>query len=252
MKISDILIYKDENVLVVSKPSGLVVHGDGKSDEYTLVDMILKEYPEMKEVGEPMEITYKDEVKMIMRPGIVHRLDKDTSGVMIVARNQETFLFLKKQFHDRETQKVYHAFVYGNIKENNGVIDASIGRSPGDIRMWRAGRGKRGVLRDAVTNWTVLSRGEDEESGERVTYMELSPKTGRTHQLRVHMKYNNTPIVADPLYAPNRPKVLGFVRLALHAYSLTVSMQSGEKETFIAPLPSDFERAISVLSPLHG
>ena len=251
MKISDILIYKDDTVLVVNKPSGLVVHGDGKGDERSLVDMILEEFPDMKDVGEPMEIEHKGEMKTIFRPGIVHRLDRDTSGVMIIARSQETFLFLKKQFQERETQKIYHAFVYGNIKEDGGRINAEIGRSPTDIRTWSAGRGKRGTLREAVTDWKVLKRGLDEESGERVTYVELSPKTGRTHQLRVHMKYNNTPIVADPLYAPNRPHVLGFERLALHAHSLSVVLPGGVPQTFVAPLPAEFLTAEANLKPLQ-
>ncbi len=252
MKISDILIYKDDSVLVVNKPSGLVVHGDGKSDEYSLVDMILDEYPEMKNVGEPMEIEYKGEIKKIFRPGVVHRLDRDTSGVMILARTSECFDFLKKQFQDRETKKVYHAFVYGNIKDDSGVIDAPIGRSPSDIRMWSAGRGKRGTLREAITHWKVLARGSDKETNERVVYVELSPKTGRTHQLRVHMKHNNTPIIADPIYAPNRQHLLGFTRLALHAHTLTISLLDGQSRTFVAPLPGDFKNAVLTIEPLQS
>ncbi len=252
MKLSDILIYQDSAVFVVNKPSGLVVHGDGKSDEHSLVDMILDEYPEMKDVGEPMEIEHKGEIKKIFRPGVVHRLDRDTSGVMILARTNECFEFLKKQFHDRETKKVYHAFVYGNIKDDSGVIDAPIGRSPSDIRMWSAGRGKRGTLRDAITHWKVLSRGSDKETDERVVYVELSPKTGRTHQLRVHMKYNNTPIIADPIYAPNRPHLLGFTRLALHAHTLTIALPGDKTMTFTAPLSEDFEKALLAINPLQS
>ena len=252
MKFSDILIYKDEDILVVNKPSGLVVHGDGKSDEYSLADMILKEFPDMKDVGEPMEIEIKGEKKIISRPGIVHRIDRDTSGVLVVARTQESFLNLQKQCRERETKKVYHAFIYGSIKEETGIIDAPIGRSPGDIRMWSAGRGKRGTEREAITNWKVLKRGLDASSGEHVTYVELSPKTGRTHQLRVHMKYKNTPIICDALYAPQRPKLLGFGRLALHAHILTLSTQSGETKTFSAPLPEDFKTAVSQMEPLQS
>lgn len=251
MNIHDVTLYKDDNVLVVNKPSGLVVHGDGKSSEYSLVDMVMEEYPEMKEVGEPMEIEHKGEKKTILRPGIVHRLDKDTSGVMILARNQDTFLFLKSQFQNRETKKVYRAFVYGNIKDEVGIIDAQIGRSPSDIRMWSAGRGKRGTLRDAVTLFSVLGRGLDKDTSERVTYVELSPKTGRTHQLRVHMKFNQTPIIADPLYAPNRPFILDFERLALHAHELSIELPGLGIKTFTAPLPDDFERALSLMEPLQ-
>lgn len=251
MNIHDITLYKDDNVLVVNKPSGLVVHGDGKSDEYSLVDMIMEEYKDMNDVGEPMEIEHKGEKKIILRPGIVHRLDKDTSGVMIIARNQEVFLFLKSQFQNRETKKVYRAFVYGNIKDDTGSIDAPIGRSPSDIRMWSAGRGKRGTLREAVTLFSVLERGLDRDSSERVTYVELSPKTGRTHQLRVHMKFNQTPIVADPLYSPNRPLLLGFSRLALHAHELSIEIPGLGRKTFTAPLPADFEKALASMEPLQ-
>ncbi len=252
MQFRDIVIYQDDEVFVVNKPSGLVVHGDGKSDERSLVDMILEEFPDMKDVGEPMEIENKGEKKIILRPGIVHRLDRDTSGVMILARTQESFDFLKKQFQERHTQKIYHAFVYGNIKDDTGIIDAPIGRSPSDIRMWSAGRGKRGMLREAVTHWNVLARGVDEESGERVTYVELSPKTGRTHQLRVHMKYNNTPIIADPIYSPARPTLLGFKRLALHSHTLTISLLDGTSKTFTAPLPEDFKMATDNLKALQS
>jgi 23S rRNA pseudouridine1911/1915/1917 synthase len=252
MQFRDIIIYQDDEVFVVNKPSGLVVHGDGKSDERSLVDMILEEFPEMKDVGEPMEIEHKGEKKIIFRPGIVHRLDRDTSGVMIIARTQESFEFLKKQFQERYTQKIYHAFVYGNIKEDAGVIDAPIGRSASDIRMWSAGRGKRGTVRDAVTHWKVLMRGNEKDDDNRVTYVELSPKTGRTHQLRVHMKHHNTPIVADPIYAPNRPHLLGFSRLALHAHTLTISLLGDKTMTFTAPLPEDFEKALLAMNPLQS
>jgi 23S rRNA pseudouridine1911/1915/1917 synthase len=259
MTLKDLTIYEDDSVIVINKPSGLVVHGDGKSNERSLVDLILEEYPEMKDVGEPMEIAQSKKLKdesgedtiIILRPGIVHRLDRDTSGVLVIARTQEAFEFIKKQFQDRETKKNYRAFVYGNIKEDAGVIDAPIGRSPSDIRMWSAGRGKRGTLREAVTEWKVISRGSDKETGERIVYLDLFPKTGRTHQLRVHMKYNNTPIITDPIYAPNRPKLLGFDRLALHAYELTLMLPDGETKTFQAPLPNDFEGAMKAMEILH-
>lgn len=252
IRLSTIIIYEDNDVVVINKPAGLSVHGDGKSEGVTLVDSILDQFPEMKSVGEPMEIEYKGEIKKIYRPGIVHRLDKDTSGVMILAKHQDAFMFLKTQFQQRETSKVYHAFVYGNIKDDSGVIDAQIGRSPSDIRMWSAGRGKRGTLRDALTKWNVLKRGVDGMTQDRVTYVELFPKTGRTHQLRVHMKFNNTPIVADPLYAPKRPHLLGFDRLALHACALTVMLPSGKSQTFEAPFPEDFISGLEQLKPLQS
>ena len=251
------IIYEDKNILVLNKPAGLTVHGDGKSDEKTLVDFLLEKYPELEHVGEPMKIEGKaGKIKLIPRPGIVHRLDKDTSGVIIVAKNQETFTFLKQQFKDRKTEKVYYAYTYGWLKNDKGPINMPIGRSAGDIRMWTTGKGARGTIREAWTDFEVMKRiPEDkwEESRKNgsteegtYTYVKLMPKTGRTHQLRVHMKYINHPIIGDPIYAPNRPLALGFNRLALHAQTLTISLPDGKTHTFEAPFPEDFQNALTV------
>lgn len=247
------IIYEDENVLVLNKPSGLVVHDDGKQredKEETLCDWVMKEFPEMENVGEPMDV--KGEI--IKRPGIVHRLDKETSGVIILAKNQDSFNLLKNQFGERLAKKVYNTVVWGNIKNDSGVVDAPIGRNGKDFRQWSATRGARGLLREAVTEYKVISRfsaheghvSEKEEDGEKFVFLEVRPKTGRTHQIRVHMKYLNNPIVGDKLYAENRPYVLGFERVALHARSLTIqipgkSLSAGaELKTFEAPYPEDF------------
>ncbi|MFC1721069.1 RluA family pseudouridine synthase [Patescibacteria group bacterium] len=231
------IIYEDLDVLVINKPSGLMVHGDGKGDEHTLVDTLLMLYPKIKEIGEPAEY----DGKIIERPGIVHRLDKDTSGVIVVARNQDAFLHLKKQFQDRTVQKTYRAFVYGNIKEDEGVIDKPIGRHPKVFNQWLANTSARGTLRDAVTEYKVLARGK--VGGESVTYVELYPKTGRTHQIRAHLKSLNTPVICDPIYAEKRPCLLGLNRLALHALSLEIELPNGETKTFEAPLPEEFLEA---------
>lgn len=264
------IIYENENVLVLNKPAGLIVHGDGKTSEKTLCDWVLENYPEMENVGEPLELKVKsnkvvksdDQVKKldnletddlitISRPGIVHRLDKETSGVMILAKNQETFYFLKEQFQNRKAKKVYNTVVWGNIKNDEGVIDAPIGRHSKDFRQWSATRGARGQMREAVTEYKVLARFE--EGGEKFVFLEVRPKTGRTHQIRVHMKYLNNPIVGDKLYAENRPYVLGFERVALHARSLTIEIpeeglpaQTGVK-TFEAPYPEDFMELLAKL-----
>ncbi|MFC1615112.1 RluA family pseudouridine synthase [Patescibacteria group bacterium] len=236
------IIYEDKDVLVINKPSGLMVHGDGKCNEYTLADWIIEKYPEMKDIGEPAE--YND--KIVARPGIVHRLDKDTSGVMIIAKNQPAFELLKQQFQDREVQKTYRAFVYGNIKEDEGVIDSPLGRHPKIFNQWIAGTSARGTLREAVTEYKILSRGKiDSES---VAYVELYPKTGRTHQLRVHLKSISNPIICDPIYAAKRPCLLGFDRLALHALSLEIGLPNGETKKFEAPLPEEFVNAEKSLS----
>jgi 23S rRNA pseudouridine1911/1915/1917 synthase len=227
------IIYEDSSVLVINKPAGLVVHAGVKGEQGTLADWVLKNYPEMKDVGE--------EQAGILRPGIVHRLDKDTTGVMILAKTQDAFLLLKKQFKERNVSKVYRAFVHGVMKEEKGSIDRPMGRSAKDFRLRSAGRGAKGELREAVTDWRCIKNGEE------YSYIEVLPKTGRTHQIRVHMKAINHPLVCDMLYAPKRACALGFDRLALHAFSLTLAMPDGNAQTFEAPLPEDFQRAERLL-----
>jgi len=243
------IIYEDKDVIVINKPSGLIVHGDGKSKEKTLVDDLIKEYPKIKNVGEVMEVSIGKELVSIPRPGIVHRLDKETSGVMIVAKTQKAFLFLKEAFKNHDVKKTYHAFLNGSLKESKGTVVASIGRSRSDVRKWSTGKSARGELRDAETSFEVISRigvlenkGSTEEG--TYTYLKVIPKTGRTHQLRVHFKYLNHPIVSDSIYAPDRKNSLGFVRLALHAQSIELDLLDGKKHIFEAPFPTDFKKAI--------
>lgn len=229
------ILYADENIVVINKPAGLVAHSDGKREELTLTDWIEKKYPESKGVGEPLTLSNGDE---IARSGIVHRIDRETSGVMLIAKNQATFLYLKKQFQDRQVGKIYHAFVYGEMKDDEGVIDRPIGRSKKDFRQWSAQRGARGTMREAITHYKVIARNGG------FSFVEVMPKTGRTHQIRVHFKAVNYPIVADSLYAPKKEKALGFERLALHAYSIEFKLPDGKKIKVVAPYPEDFENAI--------
>lgn len=253
------VLYEDNNILVLNKPAGLAVHSDQKTlKEKTLASFLIENYPKIKNVGEPMEIEIADGKKIkILRPGIVHRLDKETSGVLIVAKNQKTFENLKEQFQNHTIKKVYRAFVYGFVSDpkaslatgKRGIINVPIGRSPRDIRMWTAGRGAREPLREATTEYIVLERFSDNqkkknEVNHQFSYVEVYPKTGRTHQIRVHMRYINHPVVSDPLYGGAKEKALGMDRLALHAYSVTFRLPSGELKTVEAPMPSDFKKAI--------
>lgn len=233
------ILYEDKDILAIDKQAGISVHGDGRNYVETLADLILKEYPEMKNVGEPMEIEVNGEMKKIYRPGIVHRLDKDTSGVLLLARNQNAYEFLKKQFQNREIKKTYITLVSGYMKNDTGTIDASIGRSPSDPRKRIASRGKSGKLRDAVTEYKVLERIEID--GEKYTWVEVYPKTGRTHQIRVHMKFLNHPVVCDKLYSPDKiyPKYIS--RLALHAKSIEFKNLAGENLKIEAPIPEDLK-----------
>ncbi len=237
-KMEPIILYEDADILAINKPAGLVVHGDGKTKEPTLSDWIISKYPDIKKVGEPGRTASGEEVD---RPGIVHRLDRDTSGVMLVAKNQASFENLKTQFQNHEIKKTYHAFVFGEMKNDKGTIDRPIGRSNKDFRMWSAQRGARGELREAVTDYQVLNRGKG------YSFVQVNPKTGRTHQIRVHFKAISYPLVADSLYAPSRENTLGFERLALHSHEVTFAGVDGKSHTVVAPYPEDFVSAMGLL-----
>lgn len=228
------ILHETDDYIVINKPAGLVVHADGKTKEATLVDWLMENYPEIENVGEPL-ITEKDIIK---RPGIVHRLDRETSGVMIIAKTPESFEFFKSAFKNRDVEKTYSAIVWGHVKEDEDTIDAPIARSSSDFRKWSAQRGARGTKRSAVTDYKVLARFTD--GGEKFSMLELKPKTGRTHQIRVHMKYMNHPIICDSLYAEGKPKVLGFNRTALHSRKIEFTDPSGSEQFFEAPYPEDF------------
>ncbi len=239
-----VILYEDNDVVVIDKPSGLIVHNDGRSDEQTVVDWLLERTPDARGVGEPG--TGHDGVSL-ERSGVVHRLDKETSGVLMLVKNQPAFELLKKQFHDHTIQKEYRAFVYGNMKERWGTIDRPIGRNTKDFRLKSAQRGAKGTLREAITDWEMIGQSTTH------AYLRVTPKTGRTHQIRVHLKAIGRPIVADTLYAPQNlqdGESLGFKRLALHAYSITVVLPSGEEKTIIAPLPLDFIKAADTLATI--
>lgn len=229
------ILYEDEDVLAVNKPAGLLVHGDGKSQGPTLVDWIREHYPTCIGVGESMRLSNGT---LIDRPGIVHRLDRETSGVMVIAKHADAYAALKEEFQSRHAEKVYHAFVWGEIRHARGVIDRPIGRSRSDPRKRIATRGAAGTLREAVTEYAVLKRGEG------ITYVEARPKTGRTHQIRAHFLAINHPVVGDTLYAPRRGFALGFSRVALHARSIAFTAPSGKPLTVEAPYPDDFEAAL--------
>jgi 23S rRNA pseudouridine1911/1915/1917 synthase len=258
------ILFEDKNLLVLDKPAGIAVHGDAKNtDKETVADFILENYPNIAKVGEQMVVEQGGKSINIPRPGIVHRLDRETSGVLVVAKNQKTFLDLKEQFQNHTIKKVYRAFVYGFVSDpkaslatgGKGVINVALGRSPTDIRMWTAGRGARAPLRDALTEYTVLERFTDTDQTSKKTetksniehqfsYVEAYPKTGRTHQIRVHMRYINHPVVSDPLYRGAKDYALGMKRLALHAYSITFRLANGEQKTVESPLPVDFKKVI--------
>ena len=239
------ILYEDDEVLVLNKPSGIVVHPDGRTKEPTVADWVLEHYPSIRGVGETIELTSGD---VIEKWGIVHRLDRETSGVLLIAKTQASFLNLKKQFQDRTITKTYRAIVHGFFKECEGTIDRPIGRSASDFRKRSAEYGARGDLREAVTDYRVL--GEGETVGVKLSYLEAAPHTGRTHQIRVHLKAINHPILCDKLYAPKLPCLAPMGRVALHAFSVVFKSQDGTVRKIEAPLPGDFRGELAELGIL--
>lgn len=240
------ILYEDADIVVVAKPAGLITHSDGRTKEPSVAEWALARYPELKSVGEPW---VSPQGETILRPGIVHRLDRGTSGVMILAKTSDAYFFLKKQFGDRTTEKRYRALVYGHPTEDAGVIEAEIVRIRSMPPRWGVARASESRKhRAAITAWQVLARSTDAVSGEKVAYLDVSPKTGRTHQIRVHLKHFSHPVICDPLYSKGRPCLLGFSRPALHAFSLAITLPSGERRTFEAPLPEDFTSALTALA----
>jgi RluA family pseudouridine synthase len=215
------ILFEDEAILVVDKPAGMIVYPDGRHDYPALSHWL------DKKLGEG---AYH----------FVHRIDRETSGVLAVAKTADAFEFLKSQFKNRETKKTYRAFVHGTFKEERGIIDKPIGSSRGGSGP-RSAKQSYGVQRDAVTMYKVLaSRPYTAGGPEPLSYMEVFPKTGRTHQIRVHFASVGRPILGDSLYGSGRESLLGFTRLALHAMSLGLRHPNGEDMLFKAPLPADF------------
>ena len=217
------IVYEDSDLLVINKPQGMVVHPAAGHSEGTLVNALLSHC--------------KDElsdINGVLRPGIVHRIDKDTSGLMLACKNNFTHLKLADMLSRHEIVREYRALVYGYVKEDRGMVDAPIGRSANDRR-------KMAVIKDgknAVTHFEVLDR-----LGE-VTDLKLILETGRTHQIRVHMAYIGHPVVGDPVYAPRR-KNYGLAGQALHSQAITfVHPRTGETMHFEVDLPDYYEALI--------
>ncbi len=215
------ILYEDSDLAVVVKPCGMVVHPAAGNEDGTLVNALLHHLDSLGGIGGEL------------RPGIVHRLDKDTSGLLLVAKNDAAQLALSEQLSARTMEKHYRALVEGNLREDTGRIEAPIARSKKD-------RKKMAVDpegREAITEWTVLARGRG------VTLLDVHILTGRTHQIRVHTKHIGHPVCGDPIYGS--PKGAKVSRLMLHAYSLAFTHPAtGERMTFTAELPEEFLRGM--------
>jgi len=213
------ILYEDTDVVAINKPAGLITHSDGRTKESTAEEWFVKKYGK--------------------EGGYVHRLDRDTSGVLVFAKNAAAHEFLRKAFSTREVKKTYLAFIYGTPKEKKGTIDFDIGRSRKDFRLRSAQPKAKGRLRDALTRYEVVG-----EAGE-YALLKMHPETGRTHQIRVHLKAIHHPVVADTLYAPKRSNELGISRLALHAYLIDLPLPSGKRIGILAPVPQDLQAALA-------
>lgn len=225
-KIKFDVIFENDDFLVIDKPAGLAVHPSIGTPKGTLVNGLLARYPKIKGVGEDEN-----------RPGIVHRLDKEVSGLMAVAKNQKAFLFLKKQFQKREVKKEYLALVYGVINKDSGEIDLPIGRSKTTGVMATGGEG----YKEAKTLFRVEKRFRN------YSYLKINILTGRTHQIRVHFKSIEHPVVGDRIYGLkqyNKFKDFGLSRVFLHSHKLGFKNIEGDPVEFISELPDELRAAL--------
>ena len=241
------ILYEDPSILVIDKPSGMVVHPAYGNPSGTLVNALLYHCKDLAGING------------VLRPGIVHRLDKDTSGVMVVAKDDEAYHHLIRQFKNRTVEKVYLAIVYGKFGQDEGLIDSAIGRHPSE-RKKMSTRTKRGRI--AITRWKKV------EEFDSYALLEIFPQTGRTHQIRVHLSSIGHPILGDPLYGrKGRPGAIhdlflkeGVKRMnrqALHAQWLEfIHPRTGERIHFVSPLPQDMKEVLEWLrakkSPLSS
>jgi len=220
------IIHEDDDLLCLNKPPGLVVHPATGHWQGTLVNAILHHCENVSDGGHPL------------RPGIVHRLDKDTSGCILVAKNDAAHAALARQFAERTAQKTYLAVVRGRPRATGGVVTGAIARHP--VHRQRMAISRRPEARAAETTWKVLS------SEGNLSLVECRPKTGRTHQIRVHLKHLGHPIAGDRVYGGGAD----FPRQLLHAWKISVQHPtSGERLDFTAPLPDDFPIRPSVTGP---
>lgn len=209
------VIFEDENIIVIDKPVGVISHARGRYwDEASVASFVREKVSGMD--GE--------------RAGIVHRLDRATSGVMICAKNAETLSMLQKQFSQRKTKKSYFAVVEGQPELDTAVIDVPIGRNPNKPQTFRPDpQGK-----ESSSTYKIVKTNGD------FSLLELTPRTGRTHQLRIHLQYIKHPIVGDELYGGHKAE-----RLFLHAYSLEITVPGGERKTFLSQVPAEFNNLVA-------
>lgn len=218
------ILYEDEDVVVVNKPQGMVVHPSAGHSKGTLVNALLYHIDDLSGINGKI------------RPGIVHRLDKDTSGALVIAKNDEAHVHLSEQLQDRSMKRKYWTLVHGVLPHNHGTIDAPIGRDPKNRQQFTVVTGGK----ESVTHFRVLERFKD------YSLLEVSLETGRTHQIRVHLKYINFPVAGDEVYGPK--KTLQGKGQFLHAHTIEfIHPRTGELMHFEAPIPQVFEKTLEQL-----
>jgi 23S rRNA pseudouridine1911/1915/1917 synthase len=224
------IIFENDDLIVINKPPGMVVHPSPGHDSGTLVHAVLAHAPNLRGVGGER------------RPGIIHRLDKDTSGLIVVAKNDKAMTVLQAQFKDRTIEKRYLALVDGSPQTSSGRIETPIGRDPSHRKRMSVVPASRG--RESLTIFHSL------EKLSQHTLLEALPRTGRTHQIRVHLAYIGIPILGDRLYGRRRPSH-PISRHFLHAQGLTLQLPDGEQVSFEAPLPQDLQLVLDELRALE-
>lgn len=226
------ILHENSFAIGLNKPAGMLVHKTPGSSEATLVDWLLEHYPEIATIGDDH----------VVRPGIVHRLDRETSGAMIVARTQEAFDHFKRQFQERRVKKIYQALVVGTPSHEQGIIDLPIAQVGIKRVVAKPGRTKAKNEKEALTHWKIQQRFRD------FTLLTIEPKTGRTNQIRVHLTAMNHPIACDPVYggkAVRCPENLN--RLFLHAQLLELTNPDGSLIHLEASLPNDLTHTLQEL-----
>lgn len=221
------IVYEDEDIIIINKPAGLIVHPSATRGGKTLVNALLAYFPEIKNVGEDK-----------LRPGIVHRLDKDTSGLMVIAKNNESFNYLKNLFKNKLTEKKYLSLVKGNLSKTEGKISLKISRSK-SAPTKQATSATQG--REALTYYKVVKRFDGYD------LVDASPKTGRMHQIRVHFNAIGHPVAGDKKYG-RKNQLEGLHHHFLHSYYLKFKLSNGETKEFKIDLPEDLEAALKTLT----
>ena len=227
------ILYEDDSLLVVDKPAGIVVFPEGNTKEKTLIDLLLDRYPYLKNSGEKP------------RYGIAHRLDRDTSGILLVAKNDKIFSFLKEQFKKRSVEKKYLALIIGHLSKKEGIIETLIGRSQKNRKkqsVYLPNEPKSEGKRKAITFYKLL------KSFDNYDLVEAKPKTGRKHQIRTHFAYIGHPIAGDRIYAfKNQPLLRGLNRQFLHASYLKIKLLNGKIKEFSSSLPKNLKETLDSL-----